>query len=169
VTESRRTDAQKDILLAETRHRMKNLLGIVRSLANQTEVQGRSAEEYRDAFLGRFQAVAEAETLALASRAETDLSTVIEQALMSVGQERYRVIRGPAVRLKPRQIMPMSLILHELVANAWKYGALSKPGGLVHLTWRIGQGAAKPELQLDWQEENGPPFRRQRILASAPG
>jgi nitrogen-specific signal transduction histidine kinase len=53
VTENRRSDAQKDILLAETRHRMKNLLAIVRSLGNQTEVEGRSGKEYRDAFLGR--------------------------------------------------------------------------------------------------------------------
>jgi hypothetical protein len=83
VTERRRSDAQKDILLAETRHRMKNLLGIVRSLANQTDVDGRSAEEYRQAFLGRFQAVAEAENLALVSSAQTDLSTLIEQAFRS--------------------------------------------------------------------------------------
>lgn len=39
---------------------------------------------------------------------------------------------GPAVRLNPRQIMPMSLILHELVTNAWKYGAFSNAEGLVH-------------------------------------
>jgi hypothetical protein len=43
VTDRRRSEAQKDILLAETRHRMKNILGIVRSLASQTEVEGRSA------------------------------------------------------------------------------------------------------------------------------
>ena len=72
VTDRQQRDAQKDILLAETRHRMKNLLAIVRSLASQTEVEGRSAKEYRNAFLGRFQAVAEAETLALAGAAATD-------------------------------------------------------------------------------------------------
>ena len=33
ATEQRRRDAQKDFILAETRHRMKNLLGIVRALA----------------------------------------------------------------------------------------------------------------------------------------
>jgi two-component sensor histidine kinase len=115
VTDRRDSDAQKDILLAETRHRMKNLLGIVRSLANQTEVEGRSAQEYRNAFLGRFQAVAEAETIALASSSEADLSALLEQALKSAGPERYRVTPGPPVRMKPRQVVPMSLILHELV------------------------------------------------------
>jgi hypothetical protein len=44
VTERRRVDAEKDILLAETRHRMKNLLAVVRALATQTEVEGRTGQ-----------------------------------------------------------------------------------------------------------------------------
>jgi len=157
VTERRQRDAQKDILLAETRHRMKNLLGIVRSLATQTDVEGRTAKEYRDAFLGRFQAVAEAETLALAGSAEADLGALVEQSLAAAGPERYRVIAGPAVRPSPRQIMPMSLVLHELVTNAWKYGAFSSPEGIVHLTWRTSEEEGKSFLHIDWREENGPP------------
>jgi PAS domain S-box-containing protein len=46
VTEKRRGDAEKDILLGETRHRMKNLLAIVQALATQTEVEGRSGQQY---------------------------------------------------------------------------------------------------------------------------
>ncbi|MCA1364999.1 PAS domain-containing protein [Bradyrhizobium sp. IC3069] len=157
VTDRRRGDAQKDILLAETRHRMKNLLGIVRSLANQTDVEGRSAKDYREAFLGRFQAVAEAETLALAGSSEADLNALVEQALKSAGPERCRIISGPPVVLKQRQIVPMSLILHELVTNAWKYGALSRTGGLVHLSWRTAEENGKSLLHIDWREENGPP------------
>jgi len=157
VTNRRQRDTQKDILLAETRHRMKNLLGIMRSLANQTEVEGRSAKEYRDAFLGRFQAVAEAEVLALASSSEADLGALVEQSLQGAGPERYRVSAGPAVRLTSRQVMPMSLILHELVTNAWKYGAFSTPGGIVHLSWRISDQQGTAVLHLDWREENGPP------------
>jgi two-component sensor histidine kinase len=38
VTDRRRIEADKDILLAETHHRMKNLLAVVRSLATQTTV-----------------------------------------------------------------------------------------------------------------------------------
>ncbi|WP_407180421.1 sensor histidine kinase [Bradyrhizobium sp. STM 3562] len=157
VTDRRHSEAQKDILLAETRHRMKNLLGIIRSLANQGDVEGRSAKDYRDAFLGRLQAVTEAETLALAGSAEADLSALVEQSLKAAGPDRYRVIAGPAVRLSQRQIVPMSLILHELVTNAWKYGALSKPGGLIHLGWRTSEEEGKAILHIDWREENGPP------------
>lgn len=157
VTERRRGEAEKDILLAETRHRMKNLLAIVRALATQTAVEGRSGKEYRDAFLGRFEAVIRAENLALAGSAEDDLSALIEQALGPVGPDQCRVEPGPPVRLKRSQIVPISLILHELVANAWKYGALSRPGGVAHLTWSVASEAERSVLHFAWREENGPP------------
>ena len=157
VTERRQREAQKDILLAETRHRMKNLLGIVRALASQTDVEGRSAEEYREAFLGRLQALAEAETLGLTSSAPTDLSTIVEQAFKSARPEQYRLDARSAVSLERPQVAPFSLILHELVTNAWKYGAFSRPGGVVSLSWRIADEAGKSMLHVDWREEGGPP------------
>jgi two-component sensor histidine kinase len=157
VTDSRRGEAEKDILLAETRHRMKNLLAIVRALATQTAVEGRSGEEYRDAFLRRFEAVIRAEDLALAGSAEGDLTALIAQAVGSAGPARCRVDPGPPIRLKKSQLVPMSLILHELVANAWKYGAFSKPGGVAHLTWSVAPEGDRSVLRLTWREENGPP------------
>jgi two-component sensor histidine kinase len=157
VTDSRRQEAEKDILLAETRHRMKNLLAIVRAIATQTVVDGRSGEEYRDAFLGRFEAVIRAEDLALTGSAEGNLRALVEQALGPAGPERRRVDPAPAVTLKRFQVVPVSLILHELVANALKYGALSRPGGVVHLAWSVAAEAGKSVLHLTWREENGPP------------
>ncbi|WP_342738936.1 sensor histidine kinase [Bradyrhizobium sp. B117] len=156
VTDRRVGDAQKDVLLAETRHRMKNLLAIVRSLASQTDVEGRSAKDYRDAFLGRFQAVAEAESLALAGGAPADLRALVEQALRPAA-DRCRIAPGAVVTLSPRQIVPMSLILHELMTNVWKYGAYSRSGGLVHVSWNLAGQEDKTVLHLDWHEENGPP------------
>ena len=77
--------------------------------------------------------------------------------MKAAGPEQYRVVAGPAIRLSPRQVVPMSLILHELVTNAWKYGAFSKSGGLVHLSWRTSEEQGKSFLHIDWREENGPP------------
>lgn len=63
VTERRREDSERDILLGETRHRMKNLLAIVQALATQTKAEGRSGEQYRDAFLGRLEILIRTEDL----------------------------------------------------------------------------------------------------------
>jgi two-component sensor histidine kinase len=157
VTDRRHVEAEKDILLAETRHRMRNVLGIVRAVASQTGVEGRSGEEYRDTFLGRFEAVIRAEDLALAGSTEGDLGALVEQALGPAGPERCRIDPGPPVRLKRSQIVPISLILHELATNAWKYGALSRPDGIAHLTWGVAPEGGRSVLHLTWQEKNGPP------------
>lgn len=157
VTDRRIHETQNEILFAETRHRMKNLLGIVRSLARQTEVDGRSAQDYRDAFLGRLQALAEAEDLTLLSDAPTDLRDLLQRAVKPAGADRCRITLGPAVALDRRQVVPMSLILHELVTNALKYGALSQSGGVVTIAWSREQRDGKNVLAIDWREENGPP------------
>jgi two-component sensor histidine kinase len=157
VTERRRVEGEKDILLGETRHRMKNLLSVVRALATQTAVEGRSGEEYRDAFLGRFEALIRAEDFALGDGAQGDLSALVEQAIGPPGRERCQVDPGPPVKLKKSQIVPISLILHELVANAWKHGALSRLGGVVHLSWSVAPDAGRSALHLTWHEEDGPP------------
>jgi PAS domain S-box-containing protein len=156
VTERRRSEAAKDILLGETRHRMKNLLAVVRAIATQTEVEGRSGEEYRDAFLGRFEAVLLAEDVTLGGDAETDLAVLIERALQPAGPNRSRINPGPPVVLTREQVVPISLILHELATNALKYGALSNAEGVVHLTWRVTTEAGRSTLHLDWREEDGP-------------
>ena len=43
---------------------MKNLLAMVQALARQTEAEGRSGEQYRDAFLGRLGTLVRAHELA---------------------------------------------------------------------------------------------------------
>lgn len=65
MTERGRADAAKELLLGEARHRMRNLLGIIRALASQTRAAGRSGEEYRDALMGRLDAVAHAQEASL--------------------------------------------------------------------------------------------------------
>ncbi|GEM_PF-5716054 len=52
----------------------------------------------------------------------------------SEGGPRVRLI-GPEVRLSSQFIPTFILVIHELVSNAVKYGALSVPGGQVTVTW----------------------------------
>jgi two-component sensor histidine kinase len=42
---------------------------------------------------------------------------------------------GPAILLPPATAQTIALVLHELVTNAAKYGALSADDGHVELTW----------------------------------
>lgn len=53
------------------------------------------------------------------------------------------------------------MIFHELATNAVKYGALSVPGGEVHVRWQIeADSDGRAYLVCEWREESGPPVTR---------
>ncbi|MFN4088075.1 MAG: HWE histidine kinase domain-containing protein [Alphaproteobacteria bacterium] len=157
VTDRARRDAAKDMLFGELRHRMKNLLGVTLSIARQTTTKGRSAEEYRDDFLGRFGALVEAQDLAFAEQEQTDLEALIARIVAPYAAEDEAVViePGAAVDLAPRTIMALSLVWHELATNAAKYGALSVAGGRVRVGWQVEETSNR--LRLNWVESGGPP------------
>lgn len=72
-------------------------------------------------------------------------------------------LSGPAVALKPKAAIVIGLALHELVANARHYGALSSPKGRVTLDWTIETTTAESaRLVLRWRELDGPPVQTPR-------
>jgi two-component sensor histidine kinase len=157
VTERRRTEAQNNILLAETRHRMKNLLATVRALATRTGTEGRSAEEYREAFLGRFQALMDAQDIELSGRSTADFAEIIARAARLAPADDAFVGHGPSVTVSALQVLPLSLLVHELTTNALKHGALSASGGKVTVDWSVTERTRGGEtLRIEWREENGP-------------
>lgn len=125
ATEKRQADEDKDILIGELNHRIKNLLAVTRAIARRTAVEGRSAEAYREDFLGRFDALGRSLT-ASTQQTEAELSRLV-RAVMEPYLEDTRAItlKGEeAIALQPRQVMSLGMILHELATNALKHGAL---------------------------------------------
>ncbi|MCX5581532.1 sensor histidine kinase [Kaistia terrae] len=156
VTARERSDAAKDILIAETRHRMKNLIATVKAIARQTEVNGMTGAEYRDNFLGRVDALLNAQDFISSNGSNADLASLVNQSLSPVAGIRATVIPGPPVSLSESQILPLSMILHELATNALKYGALSTSAGIVRVAWNTERHEGNTRLILHWQEEGGP-------------
>ena len=150
-------EEERELLLGELRHRVKNLLGVVLALARQTEAAGRTGEEYRDAFLGRFEALVQAHALTSAEEGDGDLHGLVSSSLQPYAADltMITVAAGPTVMLAPAQILPLALILHELATNAIKYGALSAPQGRVEVDWEIDPDERR--LRLHWRELGGPP------------
>lgn len=157
VTEGRAKDAAKDMLFGELRHRMKNILAVAQSIARQMPIKGKSAEEFRDDFLGRFGALIEAQDIAFSEQDDTGLRGLIERVLAPYTSEAGKVIveDGPEITLAPRTIMSLGMVLHELATNAVKHGSLGVPGGQVHVGWTLEEGSGL--LRLHWSEVGGPP------------
>ncbi len=160
VTDRRKAEADKDILLSETRHRMKNLLASVRALLHRTEVKDRTATEFRDAVIGRFTALLSAQEFITASSGGADLGSLVVASVEPIGGDRVEVAGGPAVTIEQSRITPITMILHELATNALKYGALSNEGGRLHIGWERRTVAGKDHLLLDWREQGGPPVQQ---------
>ncbi len=157
ATQQHQRDVAKDLLLSELRHRMNNLLGVIQALARLTATAGRSAEDYRDAFMGRLTALIAAENHAYDDQEATDLKKLIERIVAPylANQGAIEIESGDAVDLGPQGTSSLSLVLHEMATNAAKYGALSAPGGQVRISWLLDDANSK--LKFTWVESGGPP------------
>jgi len=154
ITDRKQDEEQRETLLAELDHRVKNVLATVQSLAAQSARNAESPEAFVERFEGRLAALAKAhEQLTLTRWSGADLASLAAAELsgLGAGQASWS---GPDIFLTPKAANAISLALHELATNAAKYGALSVPGGRVRLSWR-----QPPEggFTIDWLESGGPP------------
>ncbi|TDH61521.1 PAS domain S-box protein [Dankookia rubra] len=159
ISEQREAELRRDLLMREVDHRAKNVLATARAvlrLSRATSLDGFVREVD-----GRIGALAQA--LALLSNTqwhgvELDLLARQELAVFLSGAEGgpRAELRGPAVTITATAVQPLAMAIHELATNATKYGALSRPHGVLTLEWEVL--AEQPErLRLVWRERGGPP------------
>lgn len=146
--------AEIELRMLELRHRIKNIMGIVQSLVNQTLRDGVSMAEAREALTGRLIAISQAVDLLLSGAWQAAPLSSLIQSAMTMGTERIR-ISGPSIEVGPSAAMMLSILFHELECNAIKYGSLSVEAGSVSVLWSI-EGEKEPRLVLVWKESGGP-------------
>lgn len=153
ITARRLEDDQRQELMAELDHRVKNVLATVQALAVQTAKRTTSLQAFLSNFGGRLKAMASANELLTAARwrgAAVEHLVAAELKALAPGQTRSD---GPELFLTPRAANALSLALHELAANAVKFGALSTETGQVEVRWlRTAEGG----FELTWTESGGP-------------
>ncbi|MBV9287974.1 MAG: PAS domain S-box protein [Hyphomicrobiales bacterium] len=158
ISSRKRAEAERELLIAELNHRVKNTLSIVQSIAHQTFREEVAAHDARNAFEGRLVALALAHNLL--TQANWGLASLekIARVVLNVGGESGGriLLSGPPILLPPKEALSIAMALHELCTNAMKYGALSNDAGRVAVQW---SRAARPEprLELVWREVGGPP------------
>ena len=105
ITESKRAERQRELLMAELNHRVKNTLAIVQAIAAHTRHAALSPAEFENAFNSRLQALSHAHDLLTQTDWKgTSLKHTIEAALspfVSVGDTRRISMNGPDVLLGP--------------------------------------------------------------------
>lgn len=174
-------EEQFRLLNQELGHRLKNLLTVVQAVAGQTLRQSPDLKSANDALAFRLASLGQAADVLTASKWNaTDIHAIATAALRTANGRACRIhLEGPSIDLKPQVAFALTLTLHELVTNAFKYGALSIDSGHVDLHWSVEPGAeaSSQRFTLVWREIGGPavqqPTRRgfgslmiERLLAS---
>jgi two-component system CheB/CheR fusion protein len=146
------------LLIAELNHRVRNMLGLVMGIATQTLSKSLGEATTVETFLDRIHALAGAyELLSRVTWGDVPLRDLVAQQLQPYLTEARRVItEGASVSLRPKAILALGMVIHELATNAMKHGALSVPEGRVDVTWSVENGEKGRCLILNWREAGGP-------------
>jgi len=158
VTERRRSEERQRMLISELDHRVKNLLARVAVVVMYTR-QGSncSLEEYIEALDRRIQSMANAHSLLSQNRWQgVAIAELIRHQLAPYATDANTAIDGPDVMLTVTVTQALAMVLHELVTNSVKYGALSTPHGRVEVKWSRGADEAAATLSILWCEIGGP-------------
>ena len=165
ITARRRAQEQQNLLIREMSHRVKNLFAVTSGLVTLSARSARTpadmAETVRDR-LGALRAL----TVYATRPDQRERETVPGHDLARSRPNDLRSLRRPGAQQRPRVLHHHRALsadqrerrhehcsfLHELATNAGKYGALSSPGGYIHIDWSV----KNDELLLTWKEHGGP-------------
>ncbi|HTI67266.1 MAG TPA: CheR family methyltransferase [Caulobacteraceae bacterium] len=159
ISDRKRSEERQKLLMGELQHRVKNILAVVRSIANRTLDTSETLEEFAAHFDGRLRALARTQgVLSRHAEGEIELEEIVREELLShaVHDDDQIEVSGPPIRLRQKAAEIMALALHELTTNAVKYGALASQAGHIAVTWRTTLTKEGRRLSLQWRESGVP-------------
>jgi two-component sensor histidine kinase len=149
VARYRSQEKQKNLMVRELEHRGKNTFSVVESIVVQTLAHD---PETAKVITGRIRAVSSTnDIISHAADLQPDLHTLIRAKFEPFGDFRAN-LNGDDIKLPADAARNLSLVFHELVTNAIKHGALSRPEGRIEISWSTDDA----NLTINWVERGGP-------------
>jgi CHASE1-domain containing sensor protein/two-component sensor histidine kinase len=169
--QSERALNDREFLLQEMKHRIKNMIARVLAMSRQTARSSDSLTDFTHSFSARLQAMAASQDLlARTSWQSADLQTLLVQELRQLfGQDLNESrLQGPDIKLNEVAAQAFGLAFHELATNALKYGSARSEDGELDIRWRIERAPGSPEhLVFSWRERSAKPLDEQDLNALA--
>ena len=158
VTERKRLEEHKNLLIRELDHRFKNVPSVISVIASRTQETTSSMAAFVTALNGRIEALTTAhELLSRRNWHGISLIDLVHRELAPYATASNTEIKGSDDILSANAGQVIGMVLHELATNAAKYGALSNKDGRVWVSWRKQQnGQGEYQLRIEWQERGGP-------------
>jgi two-component sensor histidine kinase len=163
IHSQRLAQEERDIRAGEIRHRWKNLMTVITSLATSSQPDGDQAvEAYVQKLLGRLQALSAAGDHAIISNRAIDIGGIVHGTLAPFMEDRTSrfTLAGPHCQISESTGGALALGIHELATNAIKYGALSVPEGSVDIRWAMTATEGGDTVTIEWTEQGGPPAHK---------
>jgi PAS domain S-box-containing protein len=160
ITRRKHAEEHQNLLSAELDHRVKNVLARVAAVVMHTRQRCRTIDEFVKTLHGRIQSMAAAHGLLSQSRwSGVGLTDLISHQLAPYTTDANTTISGPEITLSSAQTQAVAMVIHELVTNAAKHGALSSANGKVSVSWDRTDADAAAILTITWRELSGPPIK----------
>ena len=169
--QSERALSDREFLLQEMKHRIKNMIARVMAMSRQTARSADDLTDFTQSFTARLQAMAASQDLlARTAWQSADLKTLLAQELrqllgstMDEGK-----LEGPTIELNEVAAQAFGLAFHELATNALKYGAAQSDTGELDIWWRVEPDASRQtSLIFSWRERSQTPLDEQNSNALA--
>ena len=156
IHDAKMLEAEREVIAAELNHRIKNLFSIFGGLVSLSARADERAGEFAEAVQKRLSSLAIAHELIDYGQGRGEVGGACSlQALLAALAKPYGEaadglmwISGPDLMISKAATTPITLIAHELLTNAVKYGALSRAGGAIAVETR-DEGES---LVIDWRE-----------------
>lgn len=149
--ESQRNLAQKDLMLSEMNHRIKNSIARVLAIARQTARGAEGMDDFLESYSARLGAMAAAQEMLTRSQwKRARIGDLLAAELRQVFGDRLEAcdIAGPDIEVSETKAQALGLTFHELATNALKHGGLATMNGSLSVRWALVGG----EVTIDWCE-----------------
>lgn len=157
VTNLKQAVEHRDFLINELNHRVKNTLATVQSMAVMT-LKTKRSKEFAEAFTQRLRTLSATHDLLTESNwGYAAIDDVVAAEISPYSSEQITIeTDGNPILLKPKAVLSLGLVFHELTTNAAKHGALSSDDGRLVISWRKAEDGCARYLTVVWKEVGGP-------------
>jgi PAS domain S-box-containing protein len=154
ISDRRRSEKQRDLLLGEMKHRAKNFAAIIDAIARQSRPKNNpKAAALLDTFVGRLRVLMMSGGIIVESAERTASIGGLFQSVLSPFENPNGgstiALSGPEIDVSEQTAGGLALAVHELATNALKYGALKWPDGRVSLAWTLEPAGL---VRIEWKE-----------------
>jgi two-component sensor histidine kinase len=166
ISERKRAAEQKDLLIREMSHRVKNAFAVIGGMVAMSARNAATPEAMARDVLARLAALARSHDLTrpglLNGESKAGSSTTFHELARAIfapylesdgSHEAERlIVQGSDLPIGEQSVTGLALLIHELATNAIKCGSLSSPTGCVRLDLAI----LDDQLVATWIEAGGP-------------